>query len=107
MRGYGARNTRPLPGCPRPGVAGARRREFLTHRPGGRLTVAGPRRNLTGLPPLPSRVARHSTTATPQPSRGVGASLGSAPVPAPELPAGGPVVVVGIGADGWDGLSPV
>ncbi|MBJ7451942.1 MAG: precorrin-6y C5,15-methyltransferase (decarboxylating) subunit CbiE, partial [Blastococcus sp.] len=28
-------------------------------------------------------------------------------MPAPELSAGGPVVVVGIGADGWDGLSPV
>ena len=27
-------------------------------------------------------------------------------MPAPELSAGGPVVVVGIGADGWDGLSP-
>ena len=65
MRGYGARNTRPLPGCPRPEVAGARRREFLTHRPGGRLTVAGPRRNLTGLPPLPSRVAASSDHGHP------------------------------------------
>ena len=27
-------------------------------------------------------------------------------MPAPELSAGGPVVVVGIGADGWDGLAP-
>ncbi|MGY2066107.1 precorrin-6y C5,15-methyltransferase (decarboxylating) subunit CbiE [Blastococcus sp. SYSU DS0619] len=27
-------------------------------------------------------------------------------MPAPDAPAGGPIVVVGIGADGWDGLSP-